>query len=175
MNASHDQMDLVDRARLVESGGARDDSPSWILDRAKQGDTIRVDGASPWEGQGQEDVKESESGCFRVQRAQGQAANESAGRRKAKESSEGPEDWTTVSVDENIIDEFQVSSKTTENCVEPTIILSIEVKRKLSQSEVDRMVQEAEKSRDEGEVNESNHEAESGLEKFQRYCVKHTD
>ena len=28
MNASHDQMDRVDRARLVESGGARDDSPS---------------------------------------------------------------------------------------------------------------------------------------------------
>ena len=29
MNASHDQMDPVDRASLVESGGARDDSPSW--------------------------------------------------------------------------------------------------------------------------------------------------
>ena len=38
--------------------------------------------------------------------------------------------------------------------------------RKLSQSEVDRMVQEAEKSRDEDEVNESKHEAESGLEKL---------
>ena len=48
MNASHDQMDRVDRARLVESGGARDDSPSWNLGRVKQGDTIRVDGASPW-------------------------------------------------------------------------------------------------------------------------------
>ena len=57
------------------------------------------------------------------------------------------EDWTTVSVDENIIDEFQVSSKTPDNCVEPTISQSIAVKRKLSQSEVDRMVQEAEKSR----------------------------
>ena len=40
------------------------------------------------------------------------------------------------------------------------------MKRKLSQSEVDRMVQEAEKSRDEDEVDESKHEAESGLEKF---------
>ena len=58
-------------------------------------------------------------------------------------------------MDENIIDEFQVLSKTTDNCVEPTIIQSIVVKRKLSQSEVDRMVQEAEKSRDEDEVNES--------------------
>ena len=38
------------------------------------------------------------------------------------------------------------------------------MKRKLSQSEVDRMVQEAEKSRDEDEVNESKHEAESGLQ-----------
>ena len=47
MNASRDQMDRVDRARLVESGGARDDSPSWNLGRVKQGDTIRVDGASP--------------------------------------------------------------------------------------------------------------------------------
>ena len=69
-------------------------------------------------------------------------------------------------MDDNIIDEFQVSSKTTDNCVEPTIIHSIMVKRKLSQSEVDRMVQEAEKSRDEDEVNESKREAESGLEKF---------
>ena len=76
MTASHDQMDRVDRARLVESGGARDESPSWNLSRVKQGDTIRVDGESP-RGQGQEDVKESESGCFRVQQAQGQAANES--------------------------------------------------------------------------------------------------
>ena len=35
------------------------------------------------------------------------------------------------------------------------------MKRKLSQSEVVGMVQEAEKSRDEDEVNESKHEAES--------------
>ena len=47
MNASHGKMDRVARARLVESGGARDDSPSWNLGRVKQGDTIRVDGASP--------------------------------------------------------------------------------------------------------------------------------
>ena len=71
-----------------------------------------------------------------------------------------------LSVDENIIDEFQVSSKTTDNCVEPTVIRSIVVKKKLSQSEVDRMVQEAETSRNEDEVNESKHEAESGLEEF---------
>ena len=47
MNASHDQMDRVDRARLVEHGGARDDSPSWNLGLVEQGDTIRVDGVSP--------------------------------------------------------------------------------------------------------------------------------
>ena len=56
----------------------------------------------------------------------------------------------------NIIDEFQVSSRTTDNCVEPTISHGIVVKRTLAQSEVHRMVQEAEKQ----------HEAES---------VKHTD
>ena len=39
---------------------------------------------------------------------------------------------------------------------------------KESQSEVDQMVQEAEKSRDEDEVNESKHEAASGLEEL---CV----
>ena len=86
-------------------------------------------------------MEESESGCFRVQQAQGQAANESAGGRKTKESSKDPEHWTIVSVDENIIDEFQVSSKTTYKCVEPTISERIVVTRKLSQSEVDRMVQ----------------------------------
>ena len=37
MHASHDPLDRVDRARLVESGGARDDSPSWDLSRVKQG------------------------------------------------------------------------------------------------------------------------------------------
>ena len=47
MNANEGQMDRVDRARLVEFGGARDDSPSWNLGRAKQGDTMRVDGMSP--------------------------------------------------------------------------------------------------------------------------------
>ena len=36
MNASHDQMDRVDPARLVESGGARDDSPSWNLGAANE-------------------------------------------------------------------------------------------------------------------------------------------
>ena len=46
MDASRDQLDRVDRARLVESGGARDDSPSWNLGRAKQGDAIRVDSTS---------------------------------------------------------------------------------------------------------------------------------
>ena len=111
-------------------------------------------------------MKESEKGCFRVQQAQGQETNESAKGRKTKEQSEGAEDLTTVSVDENIIDEFQVSSKTTDNCVEPTIIQSIVLKKKLSQSEVDRMVQDAEKTRDENEIDESKHEAESGLEIF---------
>ena len=54
-------MDRVNRTRLVESGGARDDSPSWNLGRAKQGDTLRVDGTIPrcrW----QEDVKQSSRG-----------------------------------------------------------------------------------------------------------------
>ena len=77
MNASHDQMDRVDRARLVESGGARDDSPSWNLGRVKQGDTIRVDGASPRGSRGREGVREGV-----LQSAQDQAANESAGGRK---------------------------------------------------------------------------------------------
>ena len=60
MNASHDQMDRVDRARLVRSGGARDDSPSWNLGRVKQGDTIRVDGPSPLvsRARGREGVRE---------------------------------------------------------------------------------------------------------------------
>ena len=40
MDASHDQMDHVVRTRLVESCGARDDSFSWNLSRAKQDDTI---------------------------------------------------------------------------------------------------------------------------------------
>ena len=48
MGKSRDQLDRVDRARLVESGGARDDSASWNLGRAKQGDAIRVDSASSW-------------------------------------------------------------------------------------------------------------------------------
>ena len=61
MNASHDQTDHVDRARFVECCGARDDSPSWNLGRARQGDTIRGDGTSP-QGRGQEDVKKSEKG-----------------------------------------------------------------------------------------------------------------
>ena len=60
MNASHDQMDRVDRARLVQSGGARDDSRSWNLGRVKQGDTIRVDGADPRgsRARGREGVRE---------------------------------------------------------------------------------------------------------------------
>ena len=60
MNAIHDQMDRVDRGRLVESGGARDDSPSWNLRSVKQGDTIRADGASPRgsRARGREGVRE---------------------------------------------------------------------------------------------------------------------
>ena len=46
MDASRDQLDRVDRARLVESGGARNDSLSWNLSRAKQGEAIRVDSTS---------------------------------------------------------------------------------------------------------------------------------
>ena len=56
MNASHEQTDHVDRARLVGSRGARDDSTSWNLGRAQQCDTIRVDYTSA-RGRGQEDVK----------------------------------------------------------------------------------------------------------------------
>ena len=70
MSASHDQTDPVDRARCVESCGARDDSPSWNLGRAKQGDTIRVDCMGP-QVRRQEAVKKSEKGrCFRVQQGQ---------------------------------------------------------------------------------------------------------
>ena len=47
MDASRDRLDRVDRARVVESSGARVDSPSWNLGCAKHGDAIRVDGASP--------------------------------------------------------------------------------------------------------------------------------
>ena len=43
MDASRDQLDRVDRSRLVESSGARD-GPSWNLGRVKQGDALRVDG-----------------------------------------------------------------------------------------------------------------------------------
>ena len=43
MDASRDQLDRVDRGRLAESSGARDDRPSWNLRRVKQGDAIRVD------------------------------------------------------------------------------------------------------------------------------------
>ena len=49
----------------MESCGARDDSPSWNLGRAKQGDTIRVDGTSP-RGRGQKDAKESEQGVRQI-------------------------------------------------------------------------------------------------------------
>ena len=40
-------LDRVDRARLVEHCGSRDDSPSWNLSRVKQGETIRVDDMHP--------------------------------------------------------------------------------------------------------------------------------
>ena len=53
---SHDRMDRVNRTRLVESAGARDDRP-WNLGCAKQG-TIRADGTSPRSPR-QEDVKQS--------------------------------------------------------------------------------------------------------------------
>ena len=69
MDANHDRMDRVDRARLLESGGARDDSPSWNLGRAKQRDTIREDGASP-QGRGQKDMNKSEQGVLQLQREQ---------------------------------------------------------------------------------------------------------
>ena len=59
MDASHDLSERVDQARLLESGGACDDSPSWNLGRAKQGDTIRVDGRSS-RGRGQGASKCSE-------------------------------------------------------------------------------------------------------------------
>ena len=62
--------------------------------------------------------------------------------------------------------EVQGNIEHAEHCVEPTISQSIVVERKLSLSEVDRMVQETEKSRDEDEVNELKHEAEMGLEKI---------
>ena len=106
----------------------------------KQGDTIRVDGASP-----------------RGSRARGREDQGVVRRSRRLDNCERVREHLNA---------FQVSSNTTDNCVEPTISQSIVVKRKLSQSEVDRTVQEAEKSRDEDEVNESKHEAESGLEKF---------
>ena len=60
MDASHDLSERVDQARLLESGGACD-SPSWNLGRAKQGDTIRVDGTSSrGRGQGASECQASE-------------------------------------------------------------------------------------------------------------------
>ena len=47
MDASHDQVDRVDRTRLVESCGSRDDSLIWNPSRVKQDETIRVDGMGP--------------------------------------------------------------------------------------------------------------------------------
>ena len=70
MNASHDLSDSVDRARLVRSGGARDDSLSWNPGRAKQ------DNPSRWHESTESRAKE----CFRVQQAQGQAAKRKRGR-----------------------------------------------------------------------------------------------
>ena len=67
----------------------------------------------------------------------------------------------TVNTDENIIDEFKVTSKSAKECVESTIGQSIVVR-----SEIERMVQEAEKYRGEDEATESKCEAENGLEKF---------
>ena len=68
------QPDRVDRTRLVESCGSRDDSLIWNLSWVKQDDTIRVDGMGP-EGRGQVE-KESKSRCFKTQ--QGQAVQRDA-------------------------------------------------------------------------------------------------
>ena len=65
----------------------------------------------------------------------------------------------------------KVTSIDAEECIDPSISQSIV---KLSQSEVDRMVQEAEKYRDEDVANESKYEAESGLERFRGHsCGPH--
>ena len=58
-------------SRLVKSGGARDDSPIWNLGRAKQGDN-----PSEWHESTGSRARE----CFRVQQAQGQAAERERGR-----------------------------------------------------------------------------------------------
>ena len=47
MNASHDQMDHVRRARLSETCGACGESPSSNLGRVIQVDAIRVDDVDP--------------------------------------------------------------------------------------------------------------------------------
>ena len=67
-------MNHVVRARLVSLVEHGTTVQLGILGRAKQGDTIRVEGASP-PGRGQGDAKESDKGCFRVQegQVQGQA------------------------------------------------------------------------------------------------------
>ena len=75
MNASHDQTDHVDRVRLVESCGARDESPSWNLGRAQQGDTIRVGGTSP-RVRGQKDVQESEQWVIQIAKRAAGCKNE---------------------------------------------------------------------------------------------------
>ena len=100
------------------------------------------------EGQGQEDVKEAENGCFTVQQSQGQATNESAG---------GPK-----------------TNQTIDNCVESTISQSIVVKRKLSQSEVDRMKQDTEKS--EMRTRSTSRSTRPRVfREMPHFCVEHTD
>ena len=79
----------------------------------------------------------------------------------------GSEDWTTVNMDENITDEFEVSLKNAEECVESTISQSIVVKRKLSQSLIGWCKRHRDtEMRMRPTANESKYEAEDGLQKF---------
>ena len=94
MNVIHDQVDRVDRARLVGSGGAR-----------------RVHGSSARGGEGfREGVFQSAT-----------STRPSRERNRGRTQDQG----VVRRLDENFIDEFHVSSKTTDNCVEPTIIQSV--------------------------------------------------
>ena len=70
-------MDRAHRTHVVESGGARDDSPSWNLGRAKLNDTLRADGTNP-RRRGQEDVKQSSRG----QKRQGEDVEEPTAKAK---------------------------------------------------------------------------------------------
>ena len=131
----------------------------------KQGDTIRVDGASPWGSRqrGREGVREGVLRCATStrpsrERERGRTQDQVAVRRSRRLDDCKRRREHHRRVPSLIKDHGQLRRAHDQS--------EYLVRRKMSQSEVDRMVQDAEKSRDEDEVDELKHEAESGVEKF---------